>query len=538
VLTSRLLEWVFSIDIVSGAGGPLGEVVRQLSQQVYAPLLSTALVLVGIWLLWQLLLRRRPLAGLQGVAWVIGALVAAGVYFAAPVQVMSGVDGFTADLSRAVLAAVGSGDPAMASRGSNPSFAQGDAADAELRMFVDRYWRTFVFTPWSVAELGDVGAGQRYGEELLAKQDQRSSDFDSDFGSTAADNTKQWYGGQHGAERLAIVSGALVIALAASVLFLLVGGAVLMSQFALLALLMLAPLFLLAGIHPGVGRRLLTRWAEMVAAALLIRIFSAAFLAVMLVLSGLAAAVSWGGQAGWALQAALQLALVICAFVFRKPFLRIFGQLAAPRLIASHVGHPLPAQKLHDLLEWRTRALVRSRPAGTAATGGVAAGGGPGGGTAAATAGGRAAAPRAAAAAGLGARLAARLTGPGLALTALEAGKLGVRTAARASRTMQDFATPFVVTGGGVRPPSPRFVRSAAPRLPASSNGAGRSQARPDRRRDEQRQGEPADQRRGRERRERAPAGRTYTHWRTGESVTVRSSRIVLPGSWQRERRP
>jgi TrbL/VirB6 plasmid conjugal transfer protein len=535
ILTTRLLEWVFSMDIVSGAGGPLGEVVRQLSQQVYAPLLSTALVLVGVWLLWQLLLRRRPLAGLQGVAWVLGALVAAGVYFAAPVQVMSGVDGFTADLSRAVLGAVGNGDPGMARRGSNPSFAQGDASDAELRMFVDRYWRTFVFTPWSTAELGDPQAGQRYGEELLAKQDNRPSNFDSDFEATASQDTKNWYGGQQGGWRLVMVCIALVIALAASVLFLLVGGGVLMSQFALLALLMLAPLFLLAGIHPGVGRRLLTRWAELVAAALLLRVFSAALLAVMLVLSGLAAAVTANGPAGWALQAALQLALVSCAFVFRKPFLRIFGQLAAPRLIASHVGHPLPAQKLHDLLEWRTRALVRSRPA-TAS--GAAASGGAGGGSAGATAVGRAAAPRAAAATGLRARLAARMTGPGLALTALEAGKLGVRTAARASRTMQDFATPFVVTGGGVRPPSPRFVRSAAPRLSASSNGAGGSQPRPDRRRDEQRQGEPADQRRGRERRERAPAGRTYTHWRTGESVTVRSSKIVLPGSWRRERRP
>ncbi len=329
------------------------------------------------------------------------------------------------------------------------------------------------------------------------------------------------------------MSGALVIALMASVLFLLVGGAVLMSQFALLALLMLAPLFLLAGIHPGVGRRLLTRWAEMVAAALLIRIFSAAFLAVMLVLSGLAAAVSWGGQAGWALQAALQLALVFCAFAFRKPFLRIFGQLAAPRLIASHVGHPLPAQKMHELLEWRTRALRRSRPAAPAATGAPAPGSGA---AAAAAATGRAAAPRAAAATGLGARLAARLTGPGLALTALEAGKLGMRTAARASRTMQDLSTPFVVTGGGVRPPAPRFVRSSAPRLPASGNGAGGGQPRPDRRGDAQRQGEPASHRRQREHRE--PAGRTYTNWRTGESVTVRSSRIVLPGAWQRERRP
>src|SRR5215470_4200359 len=90
---------------------------------------------------------------------------------------------------------------------------------------------------------------------------------------------------------------------------------------------MVAPLFLLVGVHPGTGRRLLVRWAELAAAALLIRVLCAALLALVLVLSGLIAQIP-----NWGVAAALEVALVVTAFIYRKPFLRVFGQVATPRL--------------------------------------------------------------------------------------------------------------------------------------------------------------------------------------------------------------
>jgi hypothetical protein len=557
ILTGRLVEWTFSMDVVSGADGPLTSVVRALADQVYAPLLTTVLALVGVWLMWQLLVRRRTLVGLQGAAWALTALVAAGVYFAAPVEVMSGVNEATAGLSQDVLGAISSGDPAMASRASDPSFAQGDAGDAELRMFVDRYWRTFVFTPWSVAALGDVSTGQRFGEELLAKYGGGSSSFDSDFQANASQSAREWYGGsKSGTWRLAIVSIALLVAMLASLLFLLVAGVVVVAQLALLALLMAAPLFLLVGVHPGVGRRLLVRWAEMVAGVLLLRVLSAAFLAVILVLSSLVTTVATSSLAGWGVGAALQVALLIAAFVYRKPFLRVFGQVAHPRLVSHHVSHPRVAQALHGFVERRTVAMRRRAQqaaasrgplaAASAARGAAAAAGG-----AATAASGAPAATRTAAAAagtGLRARLAARLTGPGLALTALEAGALGVRTMARGTRLLQDRTSPFVLHGGGARPPQPTFARSGGSRAlvasgPARPSGQG---SRPAPAAEGQAEASTSDRgRRGQSRQRRTEGGerqgsggRTYTSWRTGETVTMRSSRIILPGGWQQVRRP
>ena len=545
VLTTRLLEWTFSMEVVGGAGGALAHVVQALASQVYAPLLTVALVLVGVWLVWHMLLRQRTMLGLQGAAWAVAAMVGAGIYFAAPVQVMSGVDDLTASVSRLVLGAIGSGDPKMATRASDPSFSQGDASDAELRIFVDRYWQTFVFTPWSVAALGDVGSGQRYGEELLAEQAGQSNRFDADFQTSASQSAKDWYAGKHGAERLGIVTAALVVVAAASLLVLLLGGTVLVAQLALLLLLMVAPLFFLVGVQPGVGRRMLVRWAELVAGTLLVRVLAAAFLAVVLVLSGVVTDAA--GSVSWLLAATLQVALVIAAFLYRKPFLRVFAQVATPRFSVSHVSHALPARAAHSLLEWRAVSLRRAQRqaaggaggAGQSAAAAAARGSAQvaGGRAAAAGAAGKGAASAAAAAAGTAA---AGASGVGLALLAVEAGKLGVRWTARGVRRMQESSAHFQVSGGGApAPPAPHFSRGYVPagiwpwRGGGNGNqGDGRKQ-RPSAETPTQGTTDGS----ASEGRPRRSAGRTYTHPRTGEKVTVVSSKILLPGPWQRERR-
>ena len=441
VLTSRLLEWTFSVDVVGAAGGPLAQVVQTLADQVYRPLLETALVLGGLWLVWHLLIRRRTMYSFQGVAWALVAMVAAGVYFAAPVSIMSAANGISAAASREMLTAIGTGDPKMAGRSGDPSFSQGDGSDAELRIFVDRYWRTYVFKPWSVAAFGDVNTGQRYGEELLAKWAGQPSNFDADF-KNAPQSAQDWYGGSRGGDRFAIVAVALVVAVMASILFLLLAGAVVVAQFGLLILLMVAPLFLLVGVHPGTGRRLLVRWAELAASALLIRVLCAALLALVLVLSGMIAQIP-----NWGVAAALEVALVITAFIYRKPFLRVFGQVATPRL--DFLSDPRAASGVQSGTNWVVGKLARQPVTAAAAAGARAqtgratsangARGGPSTATAAASAATGGAATIVAAAA--------------------EAGKIGRRIGGRTASAVngaQRMASAFGLNDGPPAPPDGR----------------------------------------------------------------------------------
>jgi hypothetical protein len=524
MLTVRLIEWTFSFDLAGPAGGPLTAVVQGLHDQVYVPLLPAALALLAIWLVWHVLARRRTMHGLQGAGWAAAAVAVAGVYFAAPAQVLGSVDGFTGDLSRALLASIGTADPGLANRSANPSFSQGDPADAELRLFADRYWRTFVYEPWGVASLGDPASGQRYGEELLAKQSNLPSNFDADFAGAPA-QAQTWYSGRYGGYRLILVVLALVAVVLASVLCLVVAGTVVVSQLALLLLMMVAPLVLLAGIHPGAGRRMLTRLAEMAAGALLVRVLSAAFLAVLLVLSGLldqAGSPFQGGDAvvaggSWVVAAGLQVALLAAAFVYRKPFLRVFGQVASPRLALQHASEPGPARAVHSGMDWAARQVQQRgrRQVAQAATGRTA-------GSAGKSVAGRGAAVTA----GKAARVATTVNPAGVALLALEAGKVGVRLAARGTRAMQGAAAPLVV-GSARTPAKPSFSGSAPRRLPifdtapAPTPKAGANGGPPP----------------PRPRHESRPAGRTYTHHRSGETTTLATKRIVLPGAWREARR-
>lgn len=435
-LTSRLLEWTFSVDIVAGAGGPLTQVVQTVADQIYKPLLELALIVTGLWLVWHMLVRRRATHGLSGIAWSLTAMVVAGVYFAAPVPVMSAADGATAAVSRAMLATIAVGDPQMANRATDPLYAQGDTSDAELRAFVDRYWRTFVFKPWTVAALGSVDAGERYGDELLSKWAGQPSNFDQDF-RQAPQSAQDWFNGNRGGDRFAIVTLALIVAVLASVLLLMVAGAVVVAQFALLVLLMVAPLFLLVGVHPGIGRRLLSRWVELAATALLTRVLCAALLAVLLVISGLIAQLS-----NWGVAAALEIAMLVTAFIYRRPFMRVFSQVVRPRVDIAVAGYPRVGAAMQ-----RISHGIGVRPGNQTAAA-------PNGGARPATAAAKGGQP---VAVGLAATGGASYTAgtSAVALAAVEAGRIGVKAARGAAQRARGMADTLVV-------PQP---------APASSNG-------------------------------------------------------------------
>jgi hypothetical protein len=525
IVTIRLVEWTFSLDLASGAGAPLSAAVQTVHDQLFIPLLPIALALLGLALTWVILARRRSLQGLTNAGWALAVLVVASVYFAAPAAVLGAVDGFAGDLSRGILASIGAGDPGMVTRATDSSFSQGDPADAELRMFADRYWRTFVFQPWSVATFGDPATGQRFGEELLAKQSNMPSNFDLDFNNPIngpSDQAKAWYNGQYGGFRLGIAALTLVAVVLASVLCLLVAGTVLMSQLALVLLAMVLPLFLLVGLHPGIGRRILVRLAEMAAGALMMRVLSAAFLAVLLVVSGLLDQTVSAVAGGWLVASALQVALLAAAFVYRKPFLRVFGQVASPRLARGPAGSAGVARKAHTGLDWvaqriqhRGRQAVRPGPGGAAQTVG------------------KAAAKRGTAAAVKGAAGAAKTIHPaGLALLAVEAGKLGVRWAARGTRAAQGAAG-SLVQGASTTPPRPAFSGSAWRRLPLRVPAPPPPPSRAEPNGGEPKPKQPPPRTRTST---KAPVGRTYTN-RAGETVSLRSRRIILTDRW-RETKP
>lgn len=139
----------------------------------------------------------------------------------------------------------------------------------------------------------------------------------STTGAATAATTQAWFAGTYPAGRFGVVLVAFVAAAALCVLLAALALAVLLAQVALVLLVALAPVFLILGVHPGYGRRIALRWAELAVAAVVKRVvYSVALAAVLVVIGTLVALMSAAGV-GWAITALLPTLAMVALVVFR-----------------------------------------------------------------------------------------------------------------------------------------------------------------------------------------------------------------------------
>ena len=384
-LTTRIIEWTFSNDLVAAISEPINRVTGYLNAQFYGPLVGAVIAICGLWIIWQAWAHRHTRA-LEGFVWMLVALTIVAIFFGyprsdpanpntgGPAGAMSAMNNFTVDVSKVLLATVAAGDPGTAQdgkrlipQGTTPSPA---TADAELRLFSDRYWSTFVFQPWCAIMFGQSdNTGQELGKKYLAaKESGNWSDFNSaleaaNTQSNIATNShnnsvKQWYIGGYGSDRLWTAMLAVLVATLSMLLYLLVALAVIVAQIALVALIMVAPIFAVLAPHPTTGRHLFTRWFELVLGALIVRIFYSFFLSILTVLAG--AISSYASQWSWGLAAILQIALVVAAFIYRRPLAAIFSQATRIRFhhMGDHVTQGAVAERVDQQLQRRRTAIL------------------------------------------------------------------------------------------------------------------------------------------------------------------------------------
>lgn len=354
-------QWAFTVEVFAFLGDAVTTIVDALRDLLYAPFVQAAVVLAGLSLVWNGMVRRRGAVAVQGMVWTVVALTAAGVFFVRPAAVIDGANHFSTGLSRAVLAAVSVADPgpllpedpAAGTTGAQPAATfDGQAADTLLRVAGDRFWRVFIYEPWLVLQFGDPELGAPYGEAVLAArtitaEELEALDGDPDaLGELVAakrdeaaglrdelledERMAAWFAGRRPVERAGVATLALIGVIVGGVLLVLVAAAILLAQIALLLLVLLGPVALLVGIHPGTGRVIALRWAELVLGVLLRRVALGALLAVVLVVNGVLLEASY--PLGWFVAISLQALVVAAAVVYRKPFGRLFAPTTVPTL--------------------------------------------------------------------------------------------------------------------------------------------------------------------------------------------------------------
>jgi hypothetical protein len=344
--------------ILAWLSGAVDRLITSLGNAIYFPYLAPVVIIGAIWLAWQGLIRRRATRTIEGTIWMVLACAAAIWLIGRPAD-FTGMgravsDGITQTLNVAFAklpapqqsscVPLQKGDPQLPAGGSFAYAAGSGVVDANA----NELWTVLVCKPWLDGEFGTTSYGarggpqtvvNRYGRQLLWTQaiatNERptaaaiSAKQDAYAGIAASIKNNYpavypLFQGKQWTTRLEIAFAALFAALAAGLLVLLIAITLIILKLGFLLLLVAGPFFLIIGTHPGFGRIIALRWAEMLIGVLLKTAAIALVLSVLLYAYSLVMGAS-DAVLPWALKILMISLVTVAVFIYRKPFGHLFS---------------------------------------------------------------------------------------------------------------------------------------------------------------------------------------------------------------------
>ncbi|GAA0949813.1 type IV secretion system protein [Nonomuraea longicatena] len=338
------------------------DIITNLSNALYWPFLTPLVLLAAIWLAWYGLLRKRASMSVEGVIWMVLAVTIATWFFNRPGDFTS-LGKVVTDKTGEVVNSAFSGLPGADSPSCLPQPGQtaaeikgggfaGPKDAPTVERNADALWSTLVCKPWLMGLFGTADPDQAivrdYGRKILEHQtiDQaelaaRSTNASAaqaayaDLAEKLRDDPRHAiFTGKDWTSRLGVAIGALIAALVAGVLIFLVAVSLLVLKVGFLLLLIMGPVFLLIGVHPGSGRIIAMRWVEMLVGTLLRQAVLALVLGVLVY--GYALIISTAMP--WGLQILFIALLTIAVFFYRKPFQHLFASMSGHTLTTRMLG--------------------------------------------------------------------------------------------------------------------------------------------------------------------------------------------------------
>lgn len=135
-------------------------------------------------------------------------------------------------------------------------------------------------------------------------------------------NNGTWAGKGLNMERPSAAFASIFAMLGTGILIVVYGLEMLAYQLGMLFLIILMPVFLLVGVHPGLGRRIALRWAELIGNLAIKQIIIGILLSIFLMIYGL---VLGGGL--WLIQNILIIAVTIVGLTYKKTIMNLFASL-------------------------------------------------------------------------------------------------------------------------------------------------------------------------------------------------------------------
>lgn len=344
------------------------DIVTNLANALYWPYLRVIVILAAIWLAWYGLIRKRATVTTEGVIWMVCAVTVAVWFFSRPGD-FTGMGTTVTDKTGEIVTSAFAGLPGAAGSSCLPLKGQ-DGPDAVPASYdgvsvvdrnADQLWSTFVCKPWLMGVFGTADPSTTQVKTLGAKlldiqaidvqeqgaQPQNSAAHQARYVEeivTPMRSTPTFFlfQGKDWTSRLGIAFGALVAAVVAGLLIFLVAVSLLVLKIGFLILLILGPVFLLIGVHPGTGRIIAMRWLEMLIGTLLRQALLALLLGVLVY--GYALIMSTGLP--WGMQITFMALLTIATFFYRRPFQHLFASMDGHTITTRVLGEAATAPTL------------------------------------------------------------------------------------------------------------------------------------------------------------------------------------------------
>ncbi|NRQ34908.1 hypothetical protein HII36_24195 [Nonomuraea sp. NN258] len=391
------------------------DIVQRLSEAMYWPFLRPIVILGAIWLAWYGLIRKRATTTAEGVIWMVLAVTVAVWFFSRPGD-FTGLGKVVTDKTTEVVNSAFSGLPGAGGASCLPppgtdknatpaAGGYGQTGTPGVDQNADALWSTLVCKPWLVGMFGTSDPQQPivrdFGRRMLEIQSVPAAVPGQPAPDVAArqqqyaqigtllrnDPRYMVFSGRDWSNRLGVAIGAFIAAIVAGLLIFLVAVSLLVLKVGFLLLLILGPVFLLLGVHPGSGRIIAMRWVEMLIGTLLRQAVLTLVLSVLVY--GYALIITTAMP--WGLQVLFMALLTIAVFFYRRPFQHLFasmsGHTVTTRMLGEAASSPvleraaavLPPVSQGRISRWglrkaepMLRAAKMGTPAGAATAAGVA----------------------------------------------------------------------------------------------------------------------------------------------------------------------
>ncbi|WP_344969861.1 type IV secretion system protein, partial [Streptosporangium fragile] len=347
------------------------DIVISLADAMYWPYLRPLVILGAVWLAWYGLIRKRATTTAEGVIWMVLAVTVAVWFFSRPGdftgmgKVVTDKTGEVVNSAFAELPGAGGTSCLPTRNDPDPQVKGGGYGQygvPGVEQNSEALWSTLVCKPWLMGQFGTADPNapviKDFGAKLLEIQTTDAAEFKA--GQTAATSAHQeryeeevadklqntpiffLFQGKDWTNRLGVAIGAFMAAMVAGLLIFLVAVSLLVLKVGFLLLLILAPVFLLIGVHPGSGRIIAMRWVEMLIGTLLRQAVLALVLGVLVY--GYALIISTAMP--WGMQVMFMALLTIAVFFYRRPFQHLFASMDGHTITTRMLGEAATAPTL------------------------------------------------------------------------------------------------------------------------------------------------------------------------------------------------